>query len=228
MKIYKISIFLSCLLALLFFPNIVFSEQEDEIYNVENIIEIAQTTKKPPPKKQTIEKTKCSKCGAMNPANNKYCSKCGKSLTVKTTERKKAKKEIAARRKEKYGIGFQSSFPAWGLSGTMDISDDSSIQGILGAFGDLKVYGVRGIRRFGKEEFWNTYGYGMIGGYSWTTETIMGFGAGVGIEYDWRVWSPDLPPVRWNLEVGVGFADFKDVDYNISTFGIGVGFHYRF
>lgn len=61
----------------------------------------------------------------------------------------------------KFGIGFQSTFPAWGLSGMMDVNDKVSVQGILGAFGDLNIYAGRGIYRFRKEPMWNTYGYGM-------------------------------------------------------------------
>ena len=140
----------------------------------------------------------------------------------------------------KFGIGFQSSFPAWGISGMMDVADNVSVQGILGAFGDLKTYAGRGIYRFRKEPKWNTYGYGMIGAWSYPwykwegwnlveeTETTIGFGAGVGIEYDWRAWMPDLPPVWWNLKIGVGMIEFEEADYDLSTFMVGCGGHYRF
>jgi len=149
----------------------------------------------------------------------------------------------------KFGIGFQSSFPAWGISGMMDVADNVSVQGILGVVGDLKTYAGRGIYRFRKEPNWNTYGYGMIGAWSYTglemyisdysygipiyatretTETVMGYGAGVGIEYDWRAWAPDLPSVRWNIEIGLGVVEFEIVDYDFSTFVFGCGGHYRF
>lgn len=140
----------------------------------------------------------------------------------------------------KFGIGFQSAFPAWGISGMMDVSDEFSVQGILGAFGDLKTYAGRGIYRFEKKPNYNTYGYGMVGAWSYTgfeigsgfqlketTETVMGFGAGVGIEYDWRVFAPELPPIMWNLEIGLGSVKFGNVDFSFSTLMVGAGAHYR-
>ncbi|MDI6703844.1 MAG: hypothetical protein QME40_04150 [bacterium] len=140
---------------------------------------------------------------------------------------------------KRFGLGLQCSFPAWGISGMMDVADNLSLQGVLDLFGDLKTYAGRGIYRFNKEPYWNVYGYGMIGAWSYSyyygwpiylkiTETVMGFGAGVGIEYDWKALSPDLPPICWNLEAGLGSVGFKKVYYPFSTFMIGVGAHYRF
>ncbi len=145
----------------------------------------------------------------------------------------------------KYGVGFQSSFPAWGLSGMVDLNDQISVQGILGFIGDLKTYAGRGIYRFRREDKWNAYGYGMVGAWSYTgyqitsvfpyttketTETVMGFGAGVGIEYDWRAWlnNSDMPPIMWNVEIGIANVNFDEVDYDFSSFVFGVGAHYRF
>jgi len=149
---------------------------------------------------------------------------------------------------KRFGVGFQSSYPAWGISGMMDVADNLSVQGILGMVGDLKTYAGRGIYRFRKEPYWNTYGYGMIGAWSYPgyeieyeyiygisyptmkkiTETVMGFGAGVGIEYDWRALSPNLPPIWFNLEIGLGNVKFKKIDYDFSAFMAGAGAHYRF
>ena len=142
----------------------------------------------------------------------------------------------------KFGMGFQSSFPAWGISGMMDVAPNISVQGILGLFGDLRTYAGRGIYRFTKEPYWNTYGYGMIGAwsypwleYDWVaqrwverTETAMGFGAGAGVEYNWQAWERNLPPIWWNAEVGIGMVEFEEALYEFSTFMIGVGAHYRF
>ena len=141
----------------------------------------------------------------------------------------------------KYGVGFQSSFPAYGISGMVDANDALSAQGIIGFFGNLKTFAGRGLYRFRKESNWNIYGYGMTGAWSYTgfrvgeafaieetTETVLGFGAGAGIEYDWRAWNAELPPVVWNLELGVGVVDFDQVNYNFSTLLLGAGVHYRF
>jgi len=141
----------------------------------------------------------------------------------------------------KWGAGFQGSFPAYGLSGMMDINETTSVQVILGFFGSLNTYAGRGLYRFKKEDEWEVYGYGMIGIWSYEgvrlrtafavenyTETVMGFGAGAGIEYDWRALNPDLPPLFWNIELGIGIVDFNKVDYNFNTLLIGAGVHYRF
>ena len=141
----------------------------------------------------------------------------------------------------RFGIGFQGSFPAWGISGVADLNESVAIQGVFGMFGDLKTYAGRGILRFSKGTYWNTYGYGMGGvwtytGYEFdddwtlreTTQTVPGFGAGVGLEYDWRAWSPNMPPVRWNLEIGFARVEFDEVDYDFSSLMVGAGLHFRF
>jgi hypothetical protein len=137
----------------------------------------------------------------------------------------------------KYGVGFQGTFPASGLSGMMNITDDIAIQAIAGFFGTLRTFSGRGLYKFQQEDYWDLYGYGMLGAWSYrgwtvgnsrTTETVLGFGAGAGIQYDWRAFNPDLPPIAWNLELGIGIVDFNEVNYSFSTFMIGAGVHYRF
>lgn len=141
----------------------------------------------------------------------------------------------------KWGVGFQGSFPAYGFSGMMDINETISVQAILGFFGDLNTYAGRGLYRFKKEDDWEIYGYGMIGAWSYDgvrvrslfvlekyTETVIGFGAGAGIEYDFRALSPDLPPLFGNVELGIGIVDFNKVNYDFNTLLIGLGVHYRF
>ena len=141
----------------------------------------------------------------------------------------------------KYGVGFQGSFPAYGISGMMDVNETISVQAILGFFGSLNTYAGRGLYRFKKERDWEIYGYGMIGIWSYDgvgvrtgfalenyTETAVGFGAGAGLEYDWRALSPDLPPLFWNVELGIGIVNFNKVNYDFNTLLIGLGVHYRF
>lgn len=140
-----------------------------------------------------------------------------------------------------YGVGFQATFPSYGLSGMMDITPTISAQGILGFFGSLKTYAVRGLYRFKRKDYWNLYGYGMIGAWSYTgryydydrdwiddTETTVGFGVGAGFEYDWRGWDAELPAIFWDFEIGLGFANFNTVGYDFSVLAIGGGVHYRF
>jgi hypothetical protein len=136
-----------------------------------------------------------------------------------------------------FGLGFQYSYPFWGLSGLADVANNVSIQGIFGLFGDLKAYAGRGIYRFNKKPKWNTYGYGMVGAWSYTgldirtleetTETSFGFGAGLGVEWDLRAWVSDFPPLWWNFGIGIGSVEFDTVDYDFAAFSVGVGLHYR-
>ena len=137
----------------------------------------------------------------------------------------------------RYGVGFQGSFPASGLSGMMNVTDEIAIQAIVGLFGNLRTFAGRGLYKFQEDQFWDLYGYGMAGAWSYRgftinnnrqTETVLGLGAGVGFQYDWRAFNPDFPPIAWNIELGLGFVDFKEVNYNFSTIMFGAGVHYRF
>jgi|GEM_PF-599946 len=138
----------------------------------------------------------------------------------------------------KYGAGFQGSFPASGLSGMMNVTDEVAIQAILGIFGNLRTLAGRGLYKFQEEDYWDLYGYGMIGVWSYQgfaiannnrqRETVLGLGAGAGFQYDWRAYNPEFPPIAWNIELGIGFVDFKEVNYNFSTIMFGAGVHYRF
>ncbi len=132
----------------------------------------------------------------------------------------------------RFGVGFQSTFPAYGLSGMMDVNDEISVQAIVGFFGALNTFAGRGLYKFQDEDFWHLYGFGMVGVWTYSigsfSETVPGFGLGAGISYDWRAFNEDLPPIYWNLELGLGFVNFDEVNYNFSTFLFGVGVHYRF
>ena len=148
------------------------------------------------------------------------------------------------------GIGLQFTFPAIGLSAVMNIDETKSVQGVIGLFGDIDTYVVRGMYNFRKETRWRSYGYGMVGVlrcsyqqsyvYDWysqkwnyreETETIMSYGGGFGIEYDWWKWDwapEDSPPICMNLEIGLLGGGFKKADYDFSSITLGLGFHYRF
>ena len=39
----------------------------------------------------------------------------------------------------KYSIGFQSSWPSYGLSGKMDVSDDLTAQAVIGFAGNVQM-----------------------------------------------------------------------------------------
>lgn len=128
-----------------------------------------------------------------------------------------------------FGLGLQSSWPSFGFSGMMDLDERIAVQGVLGLFGRVSTFAGRGLYRFSLEEMWSVYGYGSAGAISFRfrdeTETSLGLGAGVGLEYDWRAWQRKLPPIRWNVEIGLGYADLAFYDYTGFTFGAGI--HYR-
>jgi hypothetical protein len=133
----------------------------------------------------------------------------------------------------RFGIGFQSSLPAWGLSAMYDINDQVTAQAIVGAFGTLTTFGGRGLYRFSKEEAYNLYGYGTVGMWSYPgiiRENVVGFGGGAGIELDWRrILGSDtgsFPPIFSSIDIGMVLASFEY--YNFSGFTMGGGIHYRF
>ena len=132
-----------------------------------------------------------------------------------------------------YAVGWQSGFATFGIAGRVGINDKISAEGILGLFGALSNYGVRGLYTFQEKEYWGSYAFGSVGIWSWNSdiygiddETAFGFGAGVGIEYDWRAFGYQLPPVSWNLELGLGLVNFENYDFN--AFSIGAGARYKF
>ena len=132
----------------------------------------------------------------------------------------------------RFGLGVQNTFPSNGISGVVRLDNDLSIQGIIDPFGILKTYSGRILYAFNEEKEYELYAYGSVGAWSYSdvfyTETALGFGGGIGIEWDWRNYRNTLPPVYWNAELGLGFAGFDVVSYNLNTLWIGVGAHYRF
>jgi hypothetical protein len=134
----------------------------------------------------------------------------------------------------RFGIGFQSSWPAYGISGLYDLNEQITLQGIIGAFGTVTNLGVRGLYRFQTEDKYDLYGFGTAGlwsyDYSIDTENVIGFGGGAGIELDWRrILTPDdnsFPPLFSSIDIGFVVADFEYYDF--SGLVIGGGIHYRF
>jgi len=141
----------------------------------------------------------------------------------------------------KYAAGMQSSFPAWGISGKMKIDDKITAQAILGPMGSLGTYAARGLYTFKSEKEYDMYGFGMLGLFTYegktlnlitlqnevTTEVGTGFGAGVGIEANWQHLAPEMPPVYFSGEIGLGFINF-DTLYSFNSIMIGAGVHYKF
>lgn len=130
------------------------------------------------------------------------------------------------------GAGVQLTWPTYGFSFMLDLSEQLSVQAVVGAGFGFLVSG-RGLFRFSPQELFIPYAYGEVG----TRTGFQGFGrlnfgAGGGIEADPRRIledMEDLPPVYVSLEVGL----------NVTTFGAGTtgtrtrlqagpALHYRF
>jgi hypothetical protein len=61
------------------------------------------------------------------------------------------------------GLGFQSSWPAYGVSGTYDLNQRLTGQAVVGAFGTLSTFSARGLYHFQREEKYSLFGYGTAG-----------------------------------------------------------------
>ena len=133
----------------------------------------------------------------------------------------------------KYGLGLTSSYPAYGLSGTLQLSEKITAEALLGFFGTVANLGARGWYRFKRHEKFDLYGYGAVGMYRYDydidTETVFGIGGGAGLEWSLQkvLGDDSLPPVFFNIDVGMAFASFEHYG-GFSTLGFGGGAHYRF
>lgn len=136
----------------------------------------------------------------------------------------------------KFGIGFASSWPSYGLSGTYQASETLTAQAVVGLIGDVTSLGIRGLYRFDRNIKYDLYAYAGLGFYRYDfnllgvgdSESVVGIGFGAGIESGIPELFEDeeLPPIFLNLEIGLALATFEFYDF--SSFGFGVGIHYRF
>lgn len=136
----------------------------------------------------------------------------------------------------RFGVGTASSWPAYGLSGTYHVNEKVTAQAVLGFFGTVSSFSARGWYRFNRNAEYDIYGYGTVGMYRYDyttildndTESVLGLGAGVGIEtslgklFD----QEDFPPIFANTELGLTYANFDFYSFSALTFGFGI--HYRF
>lgn len=132
-----------------------------------------------------------------------------------------------------FSIGLQSSWPAYGVSGKMDLSPSTQVQVVLGALGNVTTVSGRAYRFFDRQPKVSWYGFGTLGLWRWSdvfySESAVGFGGGAGVELDWReiLDSPDFPRLASTVDLGLTMASF-DTYENWSLLSFGVGFHYHF
>lgn len=135
-----------------------------------------------------------------------------------------------------FSLGFQSSWPSYGLSGRVALNERATLQGVLGALGTVTNLSGRLLYDFQQEEKYDFYGHGSVGVWRWSggsgfgSESSVGFGGGVGVEFDLgELFAPDdddFPPLFWNIEIGAVIANFDH--YNFSSFALGGGIHWAF
>ena len=134
-----------------------------------------------------------------------------------------------------FGVGFQASWPAYGLSGLYDVNEQITAQAVIGFLGTVTTFAGRGIYRFQRDDLYNLYGFGEAGVLRWAgagfaSETALGIGGGAGIEFDlaeaFSSETDSFPPLFASLEIGLTLANFDN--YNFSLLGLGGGIHYRF
>lgn len=140
----------------------------------------------------------------------------------------------------RYGLGFGSAWPAYGLSGTLQISETITGEVVLGFFGAVSNFGGRVWYRFNRNEKYDIYAYGGAGVYRYTgldgfllgssvSESVLGLGFGAGVEaglpklFD----DEDFPPIFVNAELGLAIASFEYYG-GFSSLSLGFGAHYRF
>src|SRR5690606_6500072 len=131
----------------------------------------------------------------------------------------------------KTAIGFQTSWPAWGLSGMYDLNQTISGQVVVGFLSGWTTVSGRGLYHFSQQPQVKPYGYGMVGFWRYsliTSASAFTFGAGAGIDFDLRKFAPDLPPLFANAELGISMVDLALAGYTGATMAFGAGLHYRF
>lgn len=137
-------------------------------------------------------------------------------------------------RNSRFAVGFQSSFPAYGLSGILNLREELAVQGVIGAFGTISTFSGRGIYRFQRERTYNMYGFGTAGMWRWSvpgvSESSLGVGGGGGLELDWHSilssGESAFPPLVSSIDIGFTLANFDNYNFNALT--VGAGLHYRF
>jgi len=138
-----------------------------------------------------------------------------------------------------FGIGVQSSWPAYGLSGIYDANERMTAQLVLGALGTVTTISGRLLYHFKRLEKYNWYGFGTVGMWRHSfrlagiddSETAVAFGGGAGIELDWRrIIESDggeFPPLYSTIDIGLTATTGFD-HYSWSALTWGIGLHYRF
>lgn len=136
-----------------------------------------------------------------------------------------------ANNSEKISLGVQSSYLSYGLSAKYDVTDKVTAQGVIGFSGRVNNYSLRGLYDYYTKPNLDVYAFGSVGMWTWDNylydESVVGFGAGTGVEYDLRGIDKDLPAILVSAELGLNIVNFDHYN-NFSALGLGLGIHYKF
>jgi hypothetical protein len=148
--------------------------------------------------------------------------------------------EAQGQEESRFGVGFQSAWPAYGLSGLYDVNDRVTAQAIIGAFGTVSTLSGRLIYDFQQQPKHALYGFGTTGVWRHSysvlgvsdSESSFSAGGGAGIELDWRAIvdgdaaEPTFPRLFSSFDISFVATSFEFYDF--SGLVIGAGLHYRF
>jgi hypothetical protein len=144
----------------------------------------------------------------------------------------------------RFAVGFQSSWPTYGLSGQYFVSDKLTAEAVAGVSGSLTNVGGRALYRFRElgaddSRMGHTaelYGFGGLGMWRYSdlfddSETALGASVGIGaeafLEHILGAEGEPFLPITVSAEVGLAFVGFETYG-GFSALSYGAGVHYRF
>ena len=141
----------------------------------------------------------------------------------------------------KIGVGFQTSFPVYGISAKIGITDQIMAQAIIAPFGgsagsvgySMNFYGARGIYRFTDADR-TAVPYGFVGaglirstftyGGTSSSANLVGWSLGAGVE----LFPSFIDNLGASIELGYGSMSIGAGDISIQSLIWGGGLHYYF
>ncbi len=130
-------------------------------------------------------------------------------------------------------LGIQGSFFTGGFSAKLPLNETFTLQGVAALSSNLSNFSVRGLYTLSETSDATVYALGSVGILTFrgnrffSSETAIGAGIGLGVDYDLRNAFPDLPPLFLSGEIGANFVSFDNFT-GVNLFGLGLGIHYRF
>ncbi|PDS25666.1 carbohydrate porin, partial [Flavobacterium branchiophilum] len=149
-------------------------------------------------------------------------------------------KTMAQETYPRFGLGFQASFPAVGLSAKAEITAEHTAQAVVGILGPFSSYYGRYNYNFPEKNpsenvLYKPYLYAQAGYYVYDfdkylgistglkQENSLGYGLGAGLEWAYKPFSKDF---KFSSEIGYSKVNFEYYHFKSITFGVGL--HYYF